>query len=226
MDLSKIKSVVLNQLINTNGLYSLKLQNHIYGCFLLMEDIAQRAVTVTGTVLATPKISFNFDKQFGEIGIRYGFAMDTKLVLYTYAPEYKDTWLQYFKDIATGQTIEEVDKIEDCLIRVIQEVVKGEDGFFLAAIETGSLPLEWIDKVLTLLNGGTVVTATVSTTEGAVVTEAVVEKEEPVEKTAVSQAATEKPIHGRRALAKTRRAGVPVVTAPKKNLAKTRRHAK
>ncbi len=188
-----------------------------------MEDIAQGTVTVTGTILATPKISFNFDKQFGEIGIRYGFAMDTKLVLDTYASEYKDTWLQYFKDIAAGQSIEEVDKIEDCLIRVIQEVVKAEDGFFLAAIETGSLPLEWIDKVLTLLNRGTIVTATGSGTE---VAEAVVEKEEPIEKTAVSLAATEKPIHARRALAKTRRMGIAVAVIPKKNLAKTRRHTK
>ena len=109
MDLPKIKSVVLNQLTNTNGLYSLKLQNHIYGCFIVMEDIAQHTIDISGTTLSTPKFTFDYDKQFNEIGLRYGFAMDTKLTLDIFTPEYKATWLQYFKDIDIAQDINEVD---------------------------------------------------------------------------------------------------------------------
>jgi len=203
MDLAKIKSVVLNQLTNTNGLYSLKLQNHIYGCFIVMEDIAQHTIDISGTTLSTPKFTFDCDKQFNEIGLRYGFAMDTKLILDIFTPEYKATWLQYFKDIDIAQDINEVDKIEDCLIEVVQSLVKAEENFFISALETGSLPQEWIEKVLNLINPP-------------------LEKEIEVEKTAISTAVTEKPIAKRR-LATTRRIGQKS-TSNKKSLAKTRRH--
>lgn len=212
MDLARIKSAVLNQLINTNGLYSLKIQNHIYGCFLMMEDIAQRVVTVSDTILSTPKFSFDFDKQFGEIGIRYGFAMDTKLILDDFQPEYKASWIQYFKDIDLAQDIAEVDKIEDTIIQIIQEQIKPEDAFFINATETGSLSQEWIDKVLSLLNPPQPPSPS--------------DKDDEV-KTAVSQAITEKPLNTRRRLATTRRANKPGVSTPsKKTLAKTRRHLK
>ena len=203
MDLAKIKSVVLNQLTNTNGLYSLKLQNHIYGCFIVMEDIAQHTIDISGTTLSTPKFTFDCDKQFNEIGLRYGFAMDTKLILDIFTPEYKATWLQYFKDIDIAQDINEVDKIEDCLIEVVKSLVKTEENFFISALETGSLPQEWIEKVLNLINPP-------------------LEKEIEVEKTAISTAVTEKPLAKRR-LATTRRVGQKS-TSNKKSLAKTRRH--
>jgi hypothetical protein len=210
MDLAKIKSAVLNQLTNTNGLYSLKLQNHIYGCFIVMEDIAQHNIDVSGTTLSTPKFTFDCDKQFNEIGLRYGFAMDTKLTLDTFTPEYKATWLQYFKDIDIAQNISEVDKIEDCLIEVVQSLVKAEENFFISALETGSLPQEWIEKVLNLINPPSPPSPPSP------------DKEIDVEKTAISTAITEKPLAKRR-LATTRRAGNKT-TSNKKSLAKTRRH--
>lgn len=205
MDLTRIKSVVLNQLTKTNGLYSLKIQNHIYGCFIVMEDIAQGVVDLSGNVISTPKYSFNLDKQFYDIGLRYGFAMDSKLALDTFNPEYKETWLQYFKDIDIARDIEESDKIEDCIIEVVQSVVKPEEAFFIQALESGSLPQEWIEKVLLLINPPS-------------------EKDIEVEKTALTKAAAEKPLNTRRRLATTRRANPKVTTSTKKNLAKTRRH--
>lgn len=200
MDLSKIKSVVLNQLTNTNGLYSLKLQNHIYGCFILMEDIAQKAVDVSGTLLSTPSFTFDFDKRFSEIGLRYGFAMDTKLMLDIYNSEYKETWIQYFKDIDLANDIDEVDKIEDCLIELIQTNVNPDEAFFLNALKTGSLSQEWIEKVFNLINP----------------------QDEEIEKTALTKATADKPL--KRRLATTRRANNKSGTTNKKSLAKTRRH--
>ena len=200
MDLTRIKSAVLNQLTNTNGLYSLRLQNHIYGCFIVMEDIAQHTIDISGTTLSTPKFTFDCDKQFNEIGLRYGFAMDTKLALDTFTSEYKEAWLQYFTDIDISQDIAEVDKIEDALIEIVQTIVKGDDAFFVNALNTGTLPQEWIEKVLLLINPPDV----------------------EVEKTAISAATTEKPL-ARRRLATTRRAKGTGVSN-KKLLAKTRRH--
>lgn len=204
MDLTRIKSAVLNQLTNTNGLYSLRLQNHIYGCFIVMEDIAQNVVDLSGTVISTPKFSFDLDKQFYDIGLRYGFAMDSKLALDTFNPEYKDTWLQYFKDVDLSKDIEESDKIEDAIIEIVQKSVKPEEAFFIHSLESGSLPQEWIEKVFLLLNPP-------------------IENDIEVEKTALTKATSEKPLNTRRRLATTRRNGK-TVTTNKKNLAKTRRH--
>ena len=178
-----IQSTVLNQLNTTDCLYSLMIQNHLYGCFIIMEDIAQHKVNVDGNVISTPKFTFDLDKQFSEIGLRYGFAMDTKLALNIFNPEYKETWLRQFKDIDIAQNIEEVDKIEESLIEIIQ-TIKSEDAFFISALETGTLPQEWIGKVLNLLNQ---------------------EMEDvTIENRAISVALTEKPI--RRRLSTTRRA--------------------
>ena len=180
-----IQSTVLNQLNTTDCLYSLMIQNHLYGCFIIMEDIAQHKVNVDGTVISTPKFTFDLDKQFSEIGLRYGFAMDTKLALNIFNIEYKETWLRQFKDIDIAQNIEEVDKIEESLIEIIQ-TIKPDDAFFVSALETGTLPQEWIGKILNLLNLD-------------------VEMEDvKIENRAISVALTEKPI--RRKLSTTRRA--------------------
>lgn len=220
MDLTKIKSVVLNQLTNTNGLYSLKLQNHIYGCFIIMEDLAQGGVNLSGTILSTPKYSFDLDKQFSMIGVRYGFAMDTHLVLDTFSPEYHNMWIQYFKDIYSAKDIKDVDNIEDCLIEVIQSHVKSDEGFFVTACGGGSLPQEWIEKVLNLITPAAVIPE-----EEKVLEKKVLEKDEEVLETALTKATTEKPLIVRRYLAITRRAHLKTDVTPlkKKALSKTRR---
>ena len=204
MEVDKIKKSVLIQLKDLSSLNSLKVQNHLYGCFILMEDIAQNLIDVSGNIITNSKYSFDFDKQFSEIGIRYGFVMDTKLIFNDFNKEYKDTWIQYFKDIDLEKNIETVDMIEDSLIEVIQESIRAEDGFFLNAINTGSLSQDWIDKVLKLLNPQE-------------------EQEEVIIKTHISTASIEKPT--RKRFANTRRVYTKQVTA-KKTLAKTRRHIK
>jgi hypothetical protein len=210
MDLTKIKSAVLNQLTDASGLYSLKLQNHIYGCFIVLEDIGQGHLDVSGTLISTPKYVFDFDKQFGEIGLRYGFVMDTKLKLDTISTNYKDTWLEIFKDISLIKDMSEIDRIEDSLIEIVQSNVKSQDAFFISALETGSLPQEWIEKVLNLLSPPPPHSPT--------------DSDEEVKKTAISQAKPEKPLNTRpKGLNVTRRAR-PKTPVPKKSLAKTRRH--
>jgi hypothetical protein len=205
MDLTRIKSAVLNQLTNINGLYSLKVQNHIYGCFIVMEDIAQGVVELSDSIISTPKYVFDLDKQFSDIGLRYGFAMDSKLALDTFNPEYKETWLQYFKDIDIARSIEESDRIEDAIIEIVQNSVKPDEAFFIQALETGSLSQDWIEKVFLLI------------------TPPLVENDVEIKKTAISAAVTEKPLTMRRRLATTRRANLKNTTLVKKSLAKTRR---
>jgi hypothetical protein len=211
MDLDTIKSSVLNQLTDINGLYSLKIQNHIYGCFLIMEDIAQGNVDLKDNIISTSKFSLDLNNQFGEIGLRYGFVMDTKLSLDTYNQEYKDIWLHYFNIIGNNKNIDEVDTIEDCLIEVIQTSVKSDDAFFINALDTGSLPQEWLEKAIRLISEPVALPKS--------------DSEEDLKKSALSHAITEKPIRVKhKRLSVTRRANVKVTPTIKKSLAKTRRH--
>lgn len=217
MDLTIIKSTVLNQLLDAvaDGLYSLKIQNHIYGCFIVMEDIAQNNIDVSGTLLVNPNYTFDFDTQFSEIGLRYGFALDSKLSLDIFNTEYKNTWLELFKDIDIARDINDVDKIEDCLIEVIQTNIKLEDAFFLNALETGSLGHEWVNKVFAYLNPLPIASPSLST-----------DTNEEIVKTALTKAVSEKPLSKHKRLATTRRNNIKIVNPTKKSLAKTRRHYK
>ena len=135
---------------------SIALQNHIYGCFILMEDIAQGTITYDGTLIKTlskdgAHYVFPIDQAFTQIGIRYGFLFDTKLILEDCLPEYKKLWLSIFKTLSVSKKIEEVDTIEDEVITWIQKTIVTEDAYFIHALETGILPQAWIGKVVGLL---------------------------------------------------------------------------
>jgi hypothetical protein len=142
-----LSAAVRTALSNVRGLSSLRLQNHLYGSYLLLEDIVQKNVVVTGTVAKGPHVTFDLIKQFSEIGLRYGFAMDTQLLL-TCSDEYRDAWINVF---TTFSTLDEVDALEETLNEVIRLVVPAEDAFFVSTAETGNLPTQWVDRALALL---------------------------------------------------------------------------
>jgi hypothetical protein len=205
MDITHLKNAIQQQLTSASGLSSLQLQNHIYGCFIIMEDIAQKTVELSEHQLVGPSYSFDVYQHFSEIGVRYGFVMDTKLIVESVSDAYRDAWLQTFKDLAMLQDVEYVDSTEECLIELIQKLIPAEESYFIKALDTGSLPQAWVQKVLTLL---------LPEKRG---------EEEPAV-TAVSRAVTEKPItklaSKPKPLSQTRRH---VITSDKKYLAKTRR---
>jgi hypothetical protein len=136
--------------------------------------------------------------------------MDTKLLLDKYNQEYKDIWLHYFDTISNNKNIDEVDKIEDCLIEVIQAGIKSDDAFFINALDTGTLPQEWLEKVIRLVSEPALPKG---------------DSEDDLKKSALSHAITEKPMgvkHKR--LSTTRRANPKLTPTLKKSLAKTRRN--
>lgn len=232
MDVTVLKNAVQQQLSGTSGLYSLQLQNHIYGCFIIMEDIAQKTVDLSENQLIGPSYSFDMKERFSEIGIRYGFAMDTKLTLKEYPASYQEAWLQTFRDLGVLQDIEYVDATEECLIEIIQQQVKPEDAYFVQALGSGSLPQVWVNKVLTLLLEKPVETvATVVPVAVAVPVETVAQvapivipETDDVQHTGISRALTEKPIKSVKPkhLAVTRRRHH-AESVTNKHLSKTRR---
>lgn len=209
MNIDRIKTAILNQLINVNSLYSLQLQNHIYGCFILMEDIAQHAVDLSGNkCMYTNNFCFNFCDRFSELGLRYGFIMDSKLILNTYNDEYKNSWIDIFKSVYESRDMNEVDKIEDDIIHIIQNNIDDRHSFFINALDTGKLTQEWIDKVMLLLHTPPDATeASLSPPDTTGATGTSLSSPDTTDDTgttsAISKAICEKPISYRKCLAKT-----------------------
>ena len=205
-----IAEVIKKQLL-VNGIELLQVQNHIYGCFVLMEDIAEPSTVLENYVLKEENYSFNLDTYFSQIGIRYGFLMDTKLIFESFLPEYKAAWLALFTEINEKKSLENVDKIEDVVIEIIKTNVLSEMAFFSQALSTGSLSKEWMNKVITLLTTGSLPSSHVS----EAVSEAISELE-AVEANGLVKAVVEKQMKKHR---KTKRNIVII----KKLLGKTRR---
>ena len=166
-----IAEVIKKQLL-VNGIELLQVQNHIYGCFVLMEDIAEPSTVLENYVLKEENYSFNLDTHFSQIGIRYGFLMDTKLIFESFLPEYKAAWLALFTEINEKKSLENVDKIEDVVIEIIKTNVLSEMAFFSQALSTGSLSKEWMNKVITLLTTGSLPSSHISELEAVEAVEA------------------------------------------------------
>jgi len=149
MDGAPLASVIRNQLKGVTGLASLQLQNHIYGCFIIMEDIAQQTMTLTGNQLVGSNVILSLDQDFDRIGLQFGFVMNSKLGLTSVNPDYQAEWCKVFRELSS---IEQVDALEDTIIGVIHELVPAQDAYFSHALETGSLPQIWLTNIVGLLN--------------------------------------------------------------------------
>jgi hypothetical protein len=149
----RIKTSILDELNGKNGLYSVKLQNHIYGCFVLMEDIAQGHVDVLDHTVqySDPITEFNYDTQFSNIGIKYGFVSNDNLTLTEYNSEYKNIWMECFHTMDLLQDITFSDKIEDILINAINSQISSNDNYFNIALENGTLTDDAINKLTEML---------------------------------------------------------------------------
>lgn len=162
MAVNTLTNAIMKQL-EVTGLQSLQVQNHIYGCFVVMEDLAEKSLAekspekvekADGLCLKEENYTFSVDTQFSEIGIRYGFLMDTKLIFDSFLPEYKATWLDIFNMVYEKKAMEDVDAIEDAVIELIRTNVLSEMAFFLQSLGTGSLSKQWLHKAIVLITTG------------------------------------------------------------------------
>ena len=206
--MDQIKAIIEKQLhTELIPLESLRVQNHIYGCVILMEEITEQKIVLDNMKFTQKQYTFDVDNQFDEIGFRYGFLMDTKLLFESYLPEYKTAWLNLFNEIGK-KTLEDSDQIEDCIITIIKNTVPSDLAFFLVASQTGSLPQEWLNKVIQLLTGKTSVVKTITDeSSNAILAKAMIEKQIKRFRTTKRQVAQQThSIMIKKPLAKTRRA--------------------
>lgn len=219
MDVQAIRQVCLTTATGVTGLRSLQFQNHLYGCFIVMEDIAQGTVELAGTVLRTPTFSFDLEARFDEIGLHYGFITDTQLRWGAEEEEYRRCWVEAFQATGREKKIETVDGMEDVLIELVTLHIPAESSFFSHALHTGVLPHEWIDKALALLSPSA--SASASAASAPLAASAVDPASDPEETSTVWNHANIEKTSLKRRLRFTRRVRP---LAPKKHLGLTRRH--
>jgi hypothetical protein len=136
-----------------DSLTLLCLQNHLYGCFIVMEDLAQSILDWKDGHLEGNSLRLHADRQFDQIGIRYyGFVMDGKAVYTSYSDDYKKAWLALFQEMKQARNMEAVDQLEDRVIQELQVIPK-DGAFFMNALEhDGNLSPDWVEKALGLLH--------------------------------------------------------------------------
>jgi hypothetical protein len=218
---------VRTHLSSVHGLPSLRLQNHLYGCYLLLEDIVQKNVTLSGTTVQSQHATLDLNKQFAEIGLRYGFAMDTQLLLAPCPSDYQAAWVHIFTHTTS---LEEVDALEEKINEIIQEVVPAEEGFFVSTAETGTLPPKWVDRALSLLlptSAATGAATGAATSAAASAATSVTEskKEDPAKPVNAASLLEKHKDNPKRMFASTRRKKL-AAALPKRLLATTRRSTK
>jgi hypothetical protein len=203
MDGTPLVSVIREQLKGVTGLASLQLQNHIYGCFIIMEDIAQQSATLTKNQLVSSNVILSLDQDFDRIGLQFGFVMNSKLGLTSVNPIYQTEWCNIFHNLSS---IEQVDALEDTIIEVIHGSVSAEDAYFSQALETGSLPQEWLTKIIGLLNPSEKEeTRTIDEPQISAIGLANIEKNRPIKKSRLATTRRSKPVPVKAPLATTRR---------------------
>ncbi len=154
MDSCALIESIQKALAERQGVASLILQNHLYGCFIVMEDLAQGVLEIAERHLTGNALYLNLDTQFGQMGVRYyGFTTDGKAILEEFPVGYKEAWLVLFDAAAKMRDIMEVDRVEEEVLAVIEKIVDPSESYFMNALEyEGNLSPDWVERALYLLH--------------------------------------------------------------------------
>jgi hypothetical protein len=119
MDLSGVKELVLKEYAVSKGLL---FENHLYGCFSLLE----KRIDASGVVL---------DCSFNLIGTKHGFFADPR-TLYTGSSSYQSFWMPLLtaSESLSGNF---VDALEDLIFDEMRDI---SSVYFSGALESGELP--------------------------------------------------------------------------------------
>ena len=150
---TRLITLIQTELTRRKGTASMIFQNHLYGCFIMMEDIAQDILELSNGYITGNSLYLCLDTQFEHIGFRYyGFLMDGRAILDA-SSEYKQAWLDVFQacsDLKGKERVEEadlVDQIEEEVIRLLGDM--NDDQYFINAMEhDGNLTPDWMEKAI------------------------------------------------------------------------------
>lgn len=140
---------------STQPVYSLKFQNHLYGCFSVLEYLGEGAFEVKdssdGDVFVAKDSSgsvFNPFLQFRLVGSEFGFLPDPRAFFDSWSDSYRNAWIWAWKTFGSEKKLDEIDQLETALFAIVQDHGL---SYFKDAIQAGQLSLESEKKALELL---------------------------------------------------------------------------
>jgi hypothetical protein len=125
MDLSGIQAVILKEYASSKGLL---FENHLYGCFTVLEQF----LDVHDYVL---------DCSFNQIGVSHGFLNDAR-ASYAGSEGYQNLWSGLFSRTDLSDAF--VDTLEDCIFDSMKDA---SSVYFVAALDSGELPEELLKGI-------------------------------------------------------------------------------
>ena len=145
---------------------TLRVQNHIYGCFLVMEDLADGDLQLTADYhLESGKQapSLSLQNAFGDLGLHYGFVQDPRAAWKTVPTDYRHAWTSFFRELQLICDMDVVDAMEEQLDELIRDQVTDPSvAFFAHALDETALDAADLDRIF-----ATAPTASVTTTAPA-----------------------------------------------------------
>jgi hypothetical protein len=136
----------------SNPLSRVCLENHIYGCFVILEDICDNCdVNIIKTTLNYSELSFNYLRNFNKIGVTFGFLSKDAFTLNDFSADYLKCWIELISYIYECKNIKTIDDIEDIIYKYIKENVA--NNYFHVALENDGLlddnSIKQIESLLT-----------------------------------------------------------------------------
>jgi hypothetical protein len=131
-----------------NDFNSLCFQNHLYGCFSVLEVLAEGGADLSGNLYSSDEMVFDLSANFEQVGATFGFLLSSNCnINYSSncSSNYKTAWLWAWAEIGSKKKIETVDLLESSLFSTISTF-----EYFKGALDDGSLPDELEAKALTL----------------------------------------------------------------------------
>jgi hypothetical protein len=122
----------------SNPLMRVCLENHIYGCFVILEDICDNCdVNIIKTTLNYSELSFNYLRNFNKIGVTFGFLSKDAFALNDFSANYLKCWIELISYIYECKNIKIIDDIEDIIYKYIKENVT--NNYFHVALENDGI---------------------------------------------------------------------------------------
>jgi len=125
MDLSGIHAIILKEYASSKGLL---FENHLYGCFTILEQFLDVH-------------DYTLDCSFNQIGISHGFLNDAR-ASYTGSEDYQTLWSGLFSRTDVSDAF--VDTLEDIVFESLKDA---SSVYFVAALDSGELPEELLKGI-------------------------------------------------------------------------------
>jgi hypothetical protein len=148
MDISGFEATLIGEINRYSILEnseSFQFQNHMYGCFSVLEMICENEIDISGLIIGKNENSFDLSGEFHLIGCEFGFYEGEKGKYISYSDEYKKEWLHIINLFYSNKDLQRIDELENNIFKHISKL-----SYFSECLKEGELNSETVKRGETL----------------------------------------------------------------------------